>query len=125
MINRKAPSIFGDGEQLRDFTFVENAIQANIKAVFCKDKNALNQIFNIAYGNCVSVNELFNSIKKLTGADINPLYKPERKGDIRKSFADISKAKTILGYSPEVDINKGLELTLQWFKQRLVATKQS
>ena len=115
LLNNKSPNIFGDGEQLRDFTFVENAVQANIKAVFCQDKNAINQIFNIAFGSCVSVNQLFNDIKALIGSDISPVYKPERKGDIRKSFADISKANTFLNYSPEVNISKGIELTIDWF----------
>src|SRR5208283_5137771 len=106
------------GEQLRDFTFIENAVQANIKAIFCKDKNVLNQIFNIAYGQSVSVNQLFKLIKEYTKTDINVLYKPERKGDIRESYADISKAHTLLNYNPDVDIKKGLEITLDWFKSR-------
>ena len=123
ILDNRSANIFGDGEQLRDFTFVENAVQANIKAAFCKDKSALGQVFNIAYGSCVSVNQLFENIRQLLGADVKPTYKPERKGDIRQSFADISKAKNILGYHPEVDINTGIELTLNWFRQNLSVLK--
>lgn len=118
LLKKKSPVIYGDGEQLRDFTFIENAVQANIKAVFCKDKNVLNQVFNIAYGQSVSVNQLFKMIKELTGTNINLLFKQERKGDIRESFADIAKARKFLDYNPEIDIKKGLEITLDWFKTR-------
>lgn len=116
LLNNRAPVIFGDGEQLRDFTFVENAVQANIKAAFCPNKNALNQIFNIAYGQSVSVNQLFQTIKQHTAATVEPVYKAERKGDIRQSFADTTKAQTLLDYHPGIDISKGLEITLDWFK---------
>jgi UDP-N-acetylglucosamine/UDP-N-acetylgalactosamine 4-epimerase len=118
LLNNRQPNIYGDGEQLRDFTFIENAVQANIKALFCKYSafNIQHPTFNIAYGNCVSVNQLFEQIKQLTGSSLSPVYLPERKGDIRKSFADISKARTILDYNPEYDTAKGLELTLDWFR---------
>ncbi len=125
LLNNKQPNIYGDGEQLRDFTFVENAVQANIKAVFTENKEALNQIFNIAYGSCVSVNELFNTIKKHTDSELQPNYLPPRKGDIVKSYADISKAGRMLNYKPEINIEEGLKKTLKWYKENIKAFQTS
>jgi UDP-N-acetylglucosamine 4-epimerase len=115
LLNNKPVFINGDGEQSRDFTFVENAVQANIKAMFCEDKNALGSVFNIALGDKISVNQLFNTLKKITGSSLNPTYREERRGDVRNSLADISKARTILGYDPSVKIEEGLERTVEWF----------
>jgi UDP-N-acetylglucosamine/UDP-N-acetylgalactosamine 4-epimerase len=116
ILNNEQPAINGDGEQTRDFTFVANAVQANIKAMFAELKNTQGDVFNIAVAERVSLNNLIDIIKKLTGSSIQPLYRAERAGDIRDSLADISKAKTILGYDPEYKIENGLKLTLEWFK---------
>jgi UDP-N-acetylglucosamine/UDP-N-acetylgalactosamine 4-epimerase len=116
VLNDQSPAINGDGEQTRDFTFVANAVQANIKAMFSDLKNTEGDVFNIAVAERVSLNHLIGIIKKLMGSTIQPLYRAERAGDIRDSLADISKAKIILGYDPEYKIEKGLELTLKWFK---------
>lgn len=116
ILNDKPPAINGDGEQTRDFTFVANAVQANVKAMFAELKNTQGDVFNIAVAERVSLNGLVNTIKKLTNSSITPVYREERPGDIRDSLADISKAKNILGYDPEYKIEKGLELTLEWFK---------
>lgn len=120
LLSGKTVYINGDGEQTRDFTFVENAVQANIKAMFCENKNISGQVFNIAMGNSISVNDLFNTLKKITGSSIRPLYREERKGDVRNSLADISKAKNILGYFPLVSLEEGLRRTVEWFSQHLV-----
>ncbi len=115
LLNNKSVFINGDGEQSRDFTFVENAVQANIKAMFCENKEALGSVFNIALGDKISVNQLFNTLKKITGSSLNPTYREERRGDVKNSMADIFKAKTILGYEPAVKIEDGLQKTVEWF----------
>jgi UDP-N-acetylglucosamine 4-epimerase len=117
LLNNKPVYINGDGEQSRDFTFVENAVQANIKAMFCEDKSALGDVFNIAVAEKISVNELFNTLKKITGSSLNATYREERRGDVRNSLADISKAKNILNYSPAVFVEEGLRKTVEWFKK--------
>lgn len=118
LLNKRAPSIFGDGTTTRDFTFIENVIQANLLAVLTKNKNALNKIFNIAYGGTTSLNTLFEKIASEMGTDIKPLYKEERKGDIKDSFADITKARELLGFHPKVNITEGLKLTVEWYKKQ-------
>jgi UDP-N-acetylglucosamine/UDP-N-acetylgalactosamine 4-epimerase len=122
LLENQSPLIFGDGEQTRDFTFVENAVQANIKAAFTEETGAIGEIFNVAYSQNVSINEMFSIIKKLTSADCEPLYRPERQGDVRNSLADISKAGRLLGYDPKISFEEGIKITLDWFasyKKRL------
>jgi UDP-N-acetylglucosamine/UDP-N-acetylgalactosamine 4-epimerase len=109
-----SPVIFGDGEQTRDFTFVENAVQANIRAAFAPD-SAINQVYNIAVGESTSLNQLFYSLAGITGSSITPTYVAERSGDIRNSLADISKANTLLSYQPAIKIKRGLQITWDWF----------
>jgi len=116
LLTNKQLFINGDGEQTRDFTFVENAVQANIRALFTTHTEAPGQFFNIARGGRTSVNELFNILKELTGSSLEPTYREERAGDIRDSLADVSKASALLGYAPAVTIRQGLEITLDWFK---------
>ena len=118
VLNSKSPNIYGDGEQSRDFTFVENAVEANVKALFASNSNAYGKVFNIAVGNQTTVNELFNIIKNLAGSKIIPEYIQERHGDIKHSLADISRAGNLLGYNPAFDIVKGLEITFKWFKEK-------
>jgi UDP-N-acetylglucosamine/UDP-N-acetylgalactosamine 4-epimerase len=115
LLNNTPVFINGDGEQSRDFTFVENAVQGNIKAMFCEHKNASGNVFNIALGEKISVNQLFNALKKVTGSSLSPTYRDERKGDVKNSLADISKAVHILGYSPCVNVEEGLKSTVEWF----------
>lgn len=117
LLNGRSPSIFGDGTTTRDFTFIENVIQANLVAAFTENKQAINQVFNIAYGGTTSLNTLFSTIANKLHSDLKPEYKPERKGDIKDSFANIDKAKKLLGYEPTVEIGKGLELTVDWYKK--------
>jgi UDP-N-acetylglucosamine 4-epimerase len=115
LLNNQAPIIFDDGNQSRDFTFVENAVQANIKAVFTNNPYAFGKVFNIAVGEKYSINNLFQTLKTLTNSNINPIYKEKRKGDISNSLADISKAKKYLDYNPQVKLYEGLQKTLEWF----------
>jgi len=115
LLNNQSPYINGDGEQTRDFTFVENAVQANIKAMFTADINTTGDEFNIAVGERVSLNQLVSIIKKLTNASVDAIHREDRAGDIRDSLADISKAKKYLGYEPAVKIEEGLKYTLEWF----------
>ncbi len=116
LLNNKPVFINGDGEQSRDFTFVENAVQANIRAMFCANKEAIGNVFNIAVGEKISINDLFFALKKITDSSLSPTYREERKGDVKNSLADITKAKTILGYNPTTRVDAGLSVTVDWFK---------
>jgi UDP-N-acetylglucosamine/UDP-N-acetylgalactosamine 4-epimerase len=118
VLNNELPTINGDGEHSRDFTFVANAVQANIKALFTDNQEAVNQVYNIAYGERTSLNELFEHIKEIAGSDLVPVYGPERKGDVKHSLADISKARTFLEYDPTVSVKDGLKLTFEWFRKQ-------
>ena len=116
LVNNKSVKIDGDGEQTRDFTFVENAVQANIRAAFTDNSNALNEVYNVAVGERTSINQMFEIIKELSGADVKPEYRQARAGDVRDSLADISKIKNQLGYNPTVNLKNGLKFTYEWFK---------
>ena len=116
LLKGKSPFINGDGEQSRDFTFVENAVQANIRAMFSNVEGVAGKVYNIAYGERTTINELYFNLKELLGSDINPTYRESRKGDVKDSLADISKAKAFLGYNPQFSIRQGLDETLEWFK---------
>ena len=117
VLQGKPPVMNGDGEQTRDFTFVENCVQANIKAALVEDPAAVNQVYNIAVGDRTSLNEMFTILKEESGSAINPIYGPNRAGDIRDSLADISKARRLLEYDPRVPIREGLRRTLAWFQE--------
>jgi UDP-N-acetylglucosamine 4-epimerase len=112
----RAPKIFGDGTTTRDFTFVENVIQANLNAAMNQNKEAFGQVFNIAYGGTTSLNQLFDMIANELKSEIRPEYHSERRGDIKDSFADISKAKALLNYAPTVEIKEGLRRTVEWYR---------
>ena len=116
LLHQQSPAINGDGEQTRDFTFVSNAVQANVKAMLTQGINTLGNVFNIAVGERISLNKLIGILKTLTHSDVQPSYRAERAGDIRESLADISKAKNTIGYEPAVKIEEGLKYTLEWFK---------
>jgi UDP-N-acetylglucosamine 4-epimerase len=118
LLKNQAPSINGDGKQTRDFTFVENAVQANIKAMFTPDLPLHGDVFNVAVGERISLNALIDILKKLTGSDIQPFHRPDRIGDVRDSLADISKARSELNYIPGVMMEEGLQRTLDWFRQK-------
>lgn len=112
--------INGDGEQTRDFTFVENAIQANVKAFFSEKEGAVNQVYNIAFGESISLNQLWALLNKHQGSNIPAVYNAERKGDVRNSLANITKASSMLSYNPQFSVEDGLKLLLverEWFQQ--------
>lgn len=115
MLFEKDAVIYGDGTQTRDFTFVENAVQANIRALFTKNKEAFNKVYNVAVGESVTVNELFTEIGNICGNPKKPQYAEERKGDIRNSLADITMAKKLLQYEPNFRLHEGLKHTINWF----------
>jgi UDP-N-acetylglucosamine 4-epimerase len=118
MLNGKAPVIFGDGGTTRDFTFVSNVVNANLAAMMIDKLPAdVLPVFNIAFGGTTSLNELFRIIADKVGFTGSPVYQPERKGDIRQSFANIDAAQKYLNYQPSTDLEKGLELTISSFRR--------
>jgi UDP-N-acetylglucosamine 4-epimerase len=117
ILQNKPPTINGKGEQTRDFTFVANAVQANMLASLTDNPAAIGQIFNVACGDRTSLNELYHLLRELAQSDLAPLYGAERAGDIQDSLADISKIENLLGYMPTIRIREGLLLTLEWFRQ--------
>ena len=110
------PTINGDGEQTRDFTFVANAVQANIRGFFAPE-SAKNEVYNVACGERISINYLWDSLQEAAHSDLKPIYGPPRQGDVRDSLADISKAERLLGYQPEVSVGDGLQLTWDYFNR--------
>lgn len=120
LLSNKAPEINGDGNQTRDFTFVLNAVQANMKAMFIENADTNGDIFNIAVGERTSLNDLVRILQKLIGTQLTPTHGAVRGGDVRDSLADISKAKKILNYQPDVKIEEGLKYTVAWFKKQAV-----
>jgi UDP-N-acetylglucosamine 4-epimerase len=120
-INEDKPAvIFGDGEQTRDFTFVENAVQANIRAFFADSAEAVNQVYNIAGGERISLNELWQIMNQISGKAIASEYKSSRAGDIKNSLADISKAIKLLGYDSIIGFKEGLRITVEQFRDNFV-----
>lgn len=109
------PTINGDGEQSRDFTYVSNAVLANKLALFSENPEAMNQVYNVACGTQTTLNQLWDFICEITGSNMTPTYGPNRPGDVRHSLADISKAGKLINYIPKVDIKTGLEKTQDWF----------
>ena len=118
LIDNEIPQINGDGETSRDFTYIENVIDANLKACLAK-KEASGQAFNIAYGGRETLNNLYNKISELLNINKKPVYAPERAWDIKHSNADISKAKLFLNYDPKYSMGEGLALTIKWYKENL------
>ncbi|MGZ8518403.1 MAG: NAD-dependent epimerase/dehydratase family protein, partial [Chitinophagaceae bacterium] len=117
LLENKAPVINGDGSHSRDFTFVANAVQANIAALFTEKKEAVNQVYNIACGEQTSLLQLFDALKEEAVSELVPQHGPDRAGDVKHSLADVSKAKTILGYNPSVSVKSGLKTTFEWYKK--------
>lgn len=116
-LENESPMINGSGEHSRDFTYVDDVVQANINAMFTKEPLAINQVFNIAKGEKNTLNELVSTLNQITGSNIKANHGPERPGDIEHSLADINKAKKLLKYSPVTSPADGLEKTYNWYKQ--------
>lgn len=117
-LEEQDPVIFGDGEQSRDFTFVENAVQANMRALLSGNLEK-HEVFNIAVGDITTLNEIWATIRDLRKINNNPTYKEPRRGDVRFSQADISKARTVLGYDPAFTVKDGLVISLEWYMKSM------
>ncbi len=117
VLNNEPPTINGDGSNSRDFTFVENVVQVNINALFTDNSHALNQVYNVAYGQSTTLWALFEMIRDIAAVDMNPIFGPPRIGDIPHSLADISKATKQLSYNPTVAVRQGLEKSFAWYKE--------
>src|SRR5579862_787233 len=118
MLRGEQPTMNGDGEQSRDFTYIDNAVLANLLACQAPAQKAAGQVFNVATARRVTLNETFHALQKLTSFAGKPKYGPERGGDIKHSLADISKAEAGLGYKPTVDFEEGLRRTVDWYRQQ-------
>ena len=116
MLRHEAPTIFGDGEQSRDFTFIDNTVKANLLAANAPAENAAGKVFNVACGVRVTLNEVVEHLRELTGYRGEVLHGTDRAGDVRHSLADISEAREHLGYEPEVGFADGLRKTVEWYK---------
>lgn len=118
LINGESPTINGDGRQSRDFTYIENVIEANLKACLAP-LGAYGQAFNIAYGGREYLIDIYYTLTDALGVNREPIFGPERRGDIKHSNADITKARDLLGYAPEYDFAKGLNEAITWYKENL------
>lgn len=118
LLNGETPTINGDGKQSRDFTYIENVIEANLKACLASSE-AAGQAFNIAYGGREYLIDIYYGLTKALGLDLEPNFGPDRPGDIKHSNADISKAKELLGYDPDWSFAKGIEQAIAWYKENL------
>jgi UDP-glucose 4-epimerase len=114
LVSGRAPVIFGDGEQSRDFTYIDNVVHANLLAMYAEQTQG--EVVNVAYGRRVSLNQLLKILQDIIGSHISPLYEEPRKGEPRHSLADIKRGKAILNYDPSVGIEEGLRRTMEYFK---------
>jgi UDP-N-acetylglucosamine/UDP-N-acetylgalactosamine 4-epimerase len=121
ILENTSPTINGDGTHSRDFTHVANAVLSNRLAMFTKNPEAINQVYNIAAGGQLSLLELFNKLREIAGSSIKPVFGPERKGDVKHSYADIGKAQKLLDYKPELSVHDGLRQTFDWYKSSEVS----
>jgi nucleoside-diphosphate-sugar epimerase len=118
MLAGQRPTIFGDGEQSRDFTYIDNAVEANLLACKVPAQQVAGKVFNVATGRRVTLNETFKFLQTLTSYSGSPIYDAERSGDIKHSLADISAAEEHLGYRPRVSFEEGLRLTVDWYRNQ-------
>ena len=116
MLSGQQPTMFGDGEQSRDFTYIDNAVEANLLACTAPAAQVAGKVFNVATGRRITLNETFKILQGLTSYSGSANYGPERGGDIKHSLADISSAEQHLGYKPEVSFEEGLRRTVDWYR---------
>lgn len=116
MLAGEQPTIYGDGEQSRDFTYIDNVVAGNLLAAEAPAEKVAGQTINLATGKQISLNEIFNILRGLTGYEGKPAYADARAGDIKHSLAEISRARDLLGYEPIVDFSEGLQRTVEWYK---------
>jgi nucleoside-diphosphate-sugar epimerase len=121
MLKGEQPTIFGDGEQSRDFTYIDNAVNANLLACKADASKAAGEVFNVATGRRVTLNETFQALQPLTSYSGQVKYSTARGGDVKHSLADVSKAEAGLGYRPTVDFEEGLRRTVEWYRKEIVA----
>jgi len=114
ILHHRSPTIFGDGQQTRDFTYIKDVVQANIRAM----ESGAQGVFNVAYCRRISIQELATTIMEITGISVPLSFEPPRAGDIRDSLADISRAQAAFGYKPEYTVKSGLEETVDWYLQQ-------
>jgi UDP-glucose 4-epimerase len=119
MLAGEQPLIYGDGEQSRDFTFIENVVHANLLAAAAPAEKVAGQMMNLATGTRITLNETFQILKNLTGYKGEPAYAEARSGDIRDSLADIRLAEKLLGYKPVVNFEEGLRRTVEWYRSAI------
>jgi nucleoside-diphosphate-sugar epimerase len=119
LLDSRPPTIYGDGEQTRDFTYVANVVDGVLKA--CEAREANGHTINVATGSRMSLNELLKLMNRLAGTSMEPLRQEPRTGDVRDSQADISKAQSLLGYQPTVSSEEGLKRTLEWYRSERAA----
>ncbi|MGH9803198.1 MAG: SDR family oxidoreductase [Blastocatellia bacterium] len=115
LLNNQAPTIFGDGEQSRDFTYIANVVDANLRAAEAPE--AAGQVMNLGIGQRITLNQLFEELQKIIGTNLKPEYKEIRAGDVRHSLADIARAENLLGYQPLVGFAEGLKYTVDWYRE--------
>jgi UDP-glucose 4-epimerase len=120
MLRGEQPTIFGDGEQSRDFTYIDNAVKANLLACKAPSAQVAGKVFNVATGRRATLNETFKLLQPLTSYSGAPAYGEERGGDIKHSLADISQAEQYLGYKPTVNFEEGLRQTVEWYRSSRV-----
>lgn len=118
LMQGERPTIHGDGRQSRDFTYIENVIEANLKACLAP-ANADGQVYNIAYGGREYLIDIYYGLTRALGVDIEPIYGPDRPGDIKHSNADITKAQELLGYAPEWNFQQGIDAAIAWYRENL------
>ena len=118
LINGERPTINGDGQQSRDFTYIENVIEANLKACVAPSSSS-GEVFNIAFGGREYLNDIYKVLTDALGVNIKPVYGPNRAGDIKHSNADINKAKELLGYDPEWSFERGIRAAIEWYRENL------
>lgn len=125
MLAGEQPTIHGDGEQSRDFTFVENVVNANLMACRAPADEAAGKAFNVAMRRRITLNQIYSLLQSLTGYSGAAKHGPERAGDIKHSLADITLAEKYLGYKPAVDFEEGLKRTVAWYWERSVASSMN
>jgi nucleoside-diphosphate-sugar epimerase len=118
MLRGEQPTIFGDGKQSRDFTYVDNVVEANLLACKAEGREVAGRVFNVATGRRTDLYQTFQILQRLIGYSGEVMYGPERAGDIKHSLADISRAEQYLGYKPKVDFDEGLSRTIEWYRKR-------
>jgi len=121
ILKGKPPTVYGDGEQSRDFTYVDNVVEANLRAA--RAKQTKGEVINVACGEAITVNAIIKMINEIVGKSVKPIYEPARKGDVKHSLADISLARKLIGFKPVVLFKEGLEKAIEWYRDNLVARR--